>query len=146
MKYSIIQTAVLLILRLVLGYHFLYEGIDKLLNETWTSAPFLLQANWIYTDFFHSLANNQTYLRITDLLNIWGQILIGISLIIGLYSKVAAYFGAFLLFMYYITVPPFLNNQMLIDKNVIEFLCFLVIAIFPTSQIFGIDFLLKKTK
>lgn len=146
MKYSITQIIILLVLRLVLGYHFLYEGIEKLFSETWTSAPFLLQANWIYTDFFHSLANDQTYLRITDLLNIWGQILIGISLIIGLYSKVAAYFGAFLLFMYYITVPPFLNNQMLIDKNVIEFLCFLVIAIFPTSQIFGIDFLLKKTK
>ncbi|MFZ1291631.1 MAG: DoxX family protein [Melioribacteraceae bacterium] len=146
MKYSITQTFVLLILRLVLGYHFLYEGIDKLFNETWTSAPFLLQANWIFTNYFHSLVNDQTLLRITDLLNIWGQILIGISLVIGLYSKVSAYFGALLLFLYYAAVPPFLNNQMLIDKNVIEFLCFLIVALFPTSQIIGVDFLLKKTK
>lgn len=146
MKYSLTQLIVLIILRVVIGYHFLYEGVDKLFQETWTSAPFLLQANWIFKESFHEIANNQTLLQISDLLNIWGQILIGISLIIGMYSRISVYFGILLLLLYYIAVPPFLQNQLFIDKNLIELFCFIVLAIFPTSQFLGVDYLLKKKR
>lgn len=39
-KYSKIQITVLIALRLILGYHFLYEGIDKVFNPDWTSGGF----------------------------------------------------------------------------------------------------------
>lgn len=146
MKYSNVQFILLVLIRFVLGYHFLYEGFDKLFDEHWTSAPFLLQSNWIFSDFFHALANDQTILKIIDLLNIWGQILIGLSLILGLYSSISAYLGALMLMLYYIAIPPFQSNLLFIDKNMIELLCFLVIAIFPTSKVFGLDFLIKSMR
>ncbi len=143
-SYSRMQTAVLLLLRLVIGYHFLYEGIDKLLTPNWSSAPFLLQSNWVFSDFFNYLASSPSTLVIIDILNIWGQIFIGISLIVGLYSSIAALFGAVLIFSYYIAIPPFVESYTFIDKNLFELFGFLIITIFPTSNIIGLDFLLEK--
>ncbi|MCB9208722.1 MAG: DoxX family membrane protein [Ignavibacteriales bacterium] len=146
MKYKNIQTTVLIILRLILGYHFLFEGIDKLFSVNWSSAGFLLQTNWLLSDFFHTLANDPTLLSLVDALNIWGQILIGLGLIIGLFSTVAAWAGAFLLFIYYIAIPPFIESFLFIDKNLIELFAFIIIAIFPTSHILGVDRIVKKIR
>ncbi|MCK5456989.1 MAG: DoxX family membrane protein, partial [Melioribacteraceae bacterium] len=119
-KYSKIQTIVLVLLRVIVGYHFLFEGIDKLFSPSWTSSGFLLQANWLFSDFFHYIANNPTLLSFVDLLNIWGQILIGLSLILGLFSTSAALLGALMLLSYYIAIPPFITSYLFIDKNLLE--------------------------
>jgi thiosulfate dehydrogenase [quinone] large subunit len=145
-KYTKIQLVILITLRFVIGYHFLFEGIDKLLTPGWTSAMFLSQSNWIFADFFHALAESSVTLAIVDFMNIWGQILIGLGLILGLFSKGAAYAGALLLFFYYIAIPPFVNSYTFIDKNLFELFAFLIVAIFPTSQIIGLDLLIKKIR
>jgi len=143
-KYSTTQLTVLVILRLVVGYHFLYEGFDKLLSSNWTSSSFLLQANWIFSDYFHSLANNPTFLLIINNVNIWAQIIIGLFLIIGLFSRIAAVAGAILILLYYIAIPPFVQNYIFIDKNLLEFFALIIIAIFQTSNIIGADRLIIK--
>lgn len=143
-NYNKIQTIVLVLLRLMIGYHFIETGFDKLFNPYWTSAAFLLQSNWIFADFFHFLADNQTILVIVDFLNIWGQILIGFSLIIGLFSVWAAFFGALLILFYYIAIPPFVTDNSFIDKNLLELFAFLVIALFPTSKTIGVDLFVYK--
>ena len=147
-KYSKIQTTVLIALRLLIGYHFLFEGMDKLFTPSpgWTSAAFLLQSNWIFADIFHTLVESSSVLSIIDFMNIWGQILIGLGLILGFCSTWAAYAGALLLFFYYIAIPPFANSYTFIDKNLFELFAFLVIAVFPTSQIIGLDLLINKWK
>jgi len=145
-KYTKTQTIVLVLLRLVIGYHFLEAGFDKLFNPNWTSAAFLLQSNWIFADLFQLMADNQTVLAIVDFLNIGGQILIGLSLIIGLFSTWAAFFGAVLIFFYYIAIPPFVDGYTFIDKNLFELFAFFIIAFFPTSKIIGIDLLIYKLK
>ena len=145
-KYSKTQTIVLVLLRLVIGYHFLEAGFDKLFDPNWTSAAFLLQSNWIFADLFQLMADNQTVLAIVDFLNIGGQILIGLSLIIGLFSTWAAFFGAVLIFFYYIAIPPFVDGYTFIDKNLFELFAFLIIAFFPTSRIIGIDLLVYKLR
>ena len=145
-KYSKIQLTVLVTIRLVIGYHFLFEGMDKLFTPGWTSAMFLSQSNWIFADFFRALAESSIALTIVDFMNIWGQILIGLGLILGLFSKGAAYAGALLLFFYYIAIPPFVDGYTFIDKNLFELFAFLVVAIFPTSQIIGLDLLIKKIR
>ncbi len=145
-KYSKIQTIILVLLRLVVGYHFLFEGMDKLFDPNWTSAGFLLQSNWLFADIFHSLVESSIILAVVDFMNIWGQILIGIGLLLGLFSTWAAYAGALLIFFYYIAIPPFTTSYTFIDKNLLELFAFLVLAVFPTSQIIGIDLLINKLK
>ena len=141
---SKIAIIILVIMRLLIGYHFLHEGFTKLFNNNWTAAPFLLQADWIFSGLFHSLAANQTVLSIINFLNIWGQILIGLSFIIGLFSTKFAIFGSILILLYYVAVPPFTAGNFFIDRNLLEFFLFLVIALFPTSNIIGADYLVEK--
>jgi thiosulfate dehydrogenase [quinone] large subunit len=144
LKYSNIQTIVLVVLRLVIGYHFLFEGMDKLLTPGWTSAGFLSHSNWLFADVFHFLAENPVILSTVDFINIWGQILIGLGLILGIFSTWAAYAGALLIFFYYVAIPPFVVGSSFIDKNLLELFCFLILAIFPTSHIIGFDILINK--
>ena len=143
-NYSKMAMFILVVLRLIIGYHFLYEGTIKLLNANWTAAPFLLQADWIFSGLFHSIVNNQTLLSAVNILNIWGQIFIGIGLIIGLFSSVSAIFGAILILLYYIAVPPFMNGALFIDRNLLEIFTLLILFLFPTSNIIGMDYLIGK--
>jgi len=38
----------LTVLRILIGWHFLYEGIAKLLSPAWTAKYYLLGSNWIF--------------------------------------------------------------------------------------------------
>ena len=88
----------LTLLRIILGWYFLFEGISKILVPGWTSKNYLLGSTWIFSDFFYWLASSPTLVGIVDFLNIWGLILIGISLFVGLYVRWASLFAAILLF------------------------------------------------
>ena len=39
----------LVTLRVLIGWHFLYEGIAKLINPYWSSAAYLLDSKWIFS-------------------------------------------------------------------------------------------------
>ena len=70
-------------LRVVIGWHFLYEGVTKLLDPNWTSAEYLRYSRWIFSDMFQWIVSNPDILRIVDLMNMWGLILIGLGLFLG---------------------------------------------------------------
>ena len=55
--YSKSQLYLLLALRVIIGYHFLYEGFNKLFADSWSSGAFLIQSNWILSDIFIAFAN-----------------------------------------------------------------------------------------
>jgi thiosulfate dehydrogenase [quinone] large subunit len=145
-SYTKIQLYLLVILRVIIGYHFLYEGINKLFAESWSSGGFLIQSNWIFSDIFIAFANSPTLIAISDFLNIWGQIFIGLGLILGLYSRYAAFAGAALLFLYYIAIPPFVESYTFVDRNLLELIGLLLVAFFNTSNIIGLDGLLSKVR
>lgn len=37
----------LTIVRLAIGWHFLYEGVAKIISATWSSAPYLAGSKWL---------------------------------------------------------------------------------------------------
>ena len=90
-----------------------------------------------------------------DFLNTWGLIAIGLGVILGLFFRVAAISGVLLLLIYYLNCPPLTGieyslptdgNNLIVDKTLIEAVALLVLAVFPTSKIFGIDSLVCKRK
>ncbi len=146
--FSEVQLTMLVILRVLIGWHFLYEGLVKLTNPYWSSAAYLSDSKWIFAGFFSSLTNNATVLQIVDFLNIWGLILIGLALMLGFMATIASYAGAFLLLLYYIANPPFIGytysmpsegSYLVVNKNLIELVALLVLALFPTSTRIGLD-------
>ena len=134
-------------LRVVIGWHFLYEGIAKILTPGWTSADYLSVSAWVTAPFFHWIAGTPQVLAIVDFLNIAGLILIGVALFAGLFDRIAAIGGMALLALYWLANPPLVatglgivaeGNYLLVDKNVVEFFALLLIALVPTGKYIGI--------
>ena len=113
-------------LRILIGWHFLYEGLIKLGDPTWTAAGYLEQSRYILPGLFHWMAESPGVLSFIDFVNIWGQIFIGLGLMLGLFTRIAAIGGAVLLGMFFLANPPFITNAysssleghyLFIDKN-----------------------------
>ena len=45
--YTPVQKFILVALRLLIGWHILYEGFSKLLIPNWSSIAFLKESKWI---------------------------------------------------------------------------------------------------
>jgi uncharacterized membrane protein YphA (DoxX/SURF4 family) len=145
----------LTVLRILIGWHFLYEGITKLISPVWSAKYYLLGSKWIFAGLFHWMASNPNILKVVDFLNIWGLILIGLSLIIGLFVRWSSVAGAILLFFYFVAYPPIFGytlgvvaegNYQWVDKNLIEFFILIVFVALPTEFFFGADRWLKHWK
>lgn len=49
----------LVLLRLAIGWHFLFEGVEKLTSQTWSSEPYLREASGPLAQFFWRLAGDR---------------------------------------------------------------------------------------
>jgi thiosulfate dehydrogenase (quinone) large subunit len=146
--YSFTQILFLSLLRILIGWHLFYEGLAKLLNPSWSSESYLMDSGGILTGFFQSLATNPGIVNIVDFLNIWGLVLIGAALILGLMERPASIAGILLLSLYWLSHPPLLfhsysmpveGNYFIVDKNLIELVSLCIVFLFPTGSIFGLD-------
>lgn len=77
----------------------------------------------------------------------WGLIILGSLLILGLATRFAALGGAVMLMMFYLVWPPWPGvpsapgpeHSLVVNKNLIEVVALLAIAAMPTGTWFGID-------
>jgi len=151
--YSNLQLNVLVLLRFLIGWHFLYEGVVKIMNPDWSAAAFLRDSQGLFSGLFHWMAADATLLYVVNMINMWALTIIGLCLIIGIFSRFVSYSAILLLVLYYLAAPPWPGftesipmhgNHLIIDKNLIELAAFLVLIVFPTSHIVGLEkFLLK---
>jgi thiosulfate dehydrogenase [quinone] large subunit len=147
--YSNWQIFSLTFLRVIIGWHFLFEGLVKLFSSpAWTAKSYLLGSVGPFAPVFKAMASNPKLLYIIDILNIWGLILIGLSLFIGLFARQFKLFGICLLLLYYFAYPPFASvvinspvegNYWIVNKNLVEIAALFVLYLFPSSRISGID-------
>jgi len=147
-KFTKLQFTFLLLLRFAIGWHILYEGIAKLLDPSWSSVEFLRESQWVLSGFAQWIISDPNVLSVVDFLNTWGLIAIGLGLIFGLFSRVASIAGALLLLVYYLNAPPLTGieytlpaggNYIIVNETLIEVIALCVLALFPTSHIFGFD-------
>ena len=150
--YSGSQLIGLVILRILIGWHFLYEGISKLVNPYWSSAAYLLDSKWIFSSLAERIVANPTLLEFTDSVNMWGLTIVGLSLLLGFMSRYGAIAGLVFILLYYIFAPPFIGleyskpgegSYIIVNKNLIEACALYVLYLFPTSQLIGLDRLIS---
>jgi thiosulfate dehydrogenase [quinone] large subunit len=142
-----LQKALLVILRFAIGWHLFYQGFGKLIWPFWTSEGYL-NASW---GPFLMIADSPTLLAISDYMMIWSLILIGLLLMVGLFTRLAAIAGGCLLLLIFVAVPPLdytgfvvstaQGTEMYVDKTLIEILALFVIAAFRTGHMLGLDIL-----
>jgi len=140
------------LLRIIIGWHFLYEGLVKLFDPNWSSGWYLINAQGFMAGMFQAFGSNPAILRIIDVLNIWGLILIGFGLILGVLTRIASVSGVFLIGLYYLSNPPFIGlnpgsnvegHYLIVNKNLIELSALLIFAILPGKLQFGLDNLIR---
>jgi thiosulfate dehydrogenase [quinone] large subunit len=146
--YTRFQVTALVTLRMLIGWHFFYEGLAKLANPYWTAAGYLSESKFILSKFFVSLAANPSTLLFVDFVNKWGLVLIGLGLLLGCFTRVATIAGIVFLALYYLAAPPFVGyvysmpsegSYLIVNKVLIELAALAVLLAFPTGRLIGLD-------
>jgi len=151
-KFTKVQETSLVVLRVLIGWHFLYEGVIKAYNPSWTARGYLLSAS-ILKPFFNWIAGD-SLISYIDNLNIIGLIAVGISLIIGIKVRWGCIAGILLLVLYYLAHPPFSDlpqgpsegSYWVVNKNLVEMAALFVVYQFPLTSVFGLENLFVRNK
>ena len=142
-------------LRILTGWLFLYEGIDKLLQPGWSARYYLLGSRWIFSGFFEWIAGSSFLMSAVDFINVLGLIIIGLFLFIGLFTRWISVAGIVLLLFYYVAYPPFPGfdfgslsegSYLWVNKNLIQAFVLAVFALLPGSFTYGVDRLIRRWK
>jgi len=152
-NYSKSQLTFLVILRIFIGWHFLYEGMVKVLNPNWSASAYLMDSKGLFGQMFINMTTNPGLMKFVDFLNEWALVAIGLALILGCFARLASIGGMLLLLLYTLSHPaligikfmmPMEGSYFLIDKNLVEMAALAVLFAFPVSRVFGVDILLYK--
>ena len=138
----------LTLLRIAIGWHFLYEGHAKFFAGNWTSAGYLEASRWVFGGAFQWMASHPAVVALVDAVNIGGQVLIGLLLVTGTLTRAASLAAIALLLLYYLANPPLVGvglsvpadgHYLIVDRNLIEMLALAVVAALPVTALPGID-------
>jgi len=149
------QSGLLVTLRMLIGWHLLYEGLVKLLNPQWSSYAFLEGSQGLFAGIADWITSSPGVLSVVDSLNGWSLVAIGLALILGLFTRPAAFAGAALLGLYYLFNLPLIGmaptvpmegSYLIVNKNLIEAVTLLLIGVSPGARLFGIDMLFENRK
>lgn len=95
-----------------------------------------------------------TPLRIADIMTIGGLTVLGALLIAGLFTRFAALSAAFMIFGFYMAMPPWPGvpevpgpeHSFIVNKNLVEVIALLVFVTLPSGRWFGIDAYLARMR
>lgn len=106
--------------RIVIGVIFIWAGLDKLIGTSgWTAAGFLAHGTagtlgWPFVgpdakgpfnptmDFWVSLSKNDAAMTVVNILVVWGEVGVGISLILGLFTRFGAAMGTLMMLLFFV--------------------------------------------
>jgi thiosulfate dehydrogenase [quinone] large subunit len=153
------QETMLVALRTLIGWHFLYEGFLKVFWPAWTregvplgkwsAAGYLRTSVGPFSEQFRSLAE-ASWLPWLGMLIAASLLLIGLGLMLGLYTQASCAGALVLLALFYLSYfpsrgimePGAEGNYLLVNKNLIEAAAVAVVMAFRTGRIAGLDLLL----
>ena len=154
------QQVALIALRTAIGWHFLYEAYYKISSPAWspagtplarwTSAGYLKGASGPLAALFGRLVNAGWTPWIDRTVKV-GLLMVGLSMILGLFTKAGSWGAlAFLSLFYLLYIPvmgvPQPNNEgtyLIVNKTLIEAIAVCVLLVFDTGAIAGLDLLLR---
>ncbi len=135
--------AVVLGLRLTMGWIFVWAGFDKLIRG-FSAEGFLLHATkGPLAGTFQSVADNGAALATIEQLVIWGEILIGIALIFGVLTRFAAFWGATMMLLFYLAQLPPAHNPFM-EYYLIYVLVLGALGALGAGRIMGLDVLIGR--
>jgi thiosulfate dehydrogenase (quinone) large subunit len=138
-----------LVVRVYVGYQWLTSGIDKITNPAWMVSGEALRGYWVravaypelparplitydwYRTFLQGMLDGGAHVWFAKLIVI-GEILVGVALILGLFTAIAAFFGGFMNMNFMLAGTASTNPILLI-------LSILLILAWRTAGHWGLD-------
>ena len=136
------------VLRVFIGWHFLYEGIAKLSSPSWSAAGYLKQARGPFAGLFKWLAAQPDLLANADLITMWGLTAVGLLLILGLFTRLASLGAIGFIVLFYLCNPPFVGyfysiptegSYLIVNKNLVELGALVVVLVTGSGRFAGLD-------
>lgn len=138
----------IILLRIVIGWHFLYEGIAKLTSPSWSAVGYMRASRGPFAALFKSIANNPQMLDNANLITMYGLTIVGVLLMLGLFTRLAATGGIAFILLFYLCNPPFVGyfytipsegTYLIVNKNLVELCSLAVIALTRSGLVAGLD-------
>lgn len=160
---SAVQQLALIVLRTLIGWHFLYEGYYKFRLPGWSATGERLGA-WSAAGYLKGASGPlaRLFQRLMDAgWTGWldwsvkiGLVLIGLSLMLGLFTRLGCWGALLLLSLFYLLMIPLAGTQqpgsegayLIVNKTLIEAAAVAVLLAFNTGAIAGLDLLFAKRK
>jgi thiosulfate dehydrogenase (quinone) large subunit len=126
----------IILLRIVIGWHFLYEGVAKLTSPSWSGVGYMRASRGPFSALFRWIANNPQMLDNANLITMYGLTIVGALLILGLFTRLASIGGMAFILLFYLCNPPFVGyfytiptegSYLIVNKNLVEFCALAVI-------------------
>jgi len=155
------QSISLIVLRTLVGWHFLYEAYFKIMSPAWsrgggpltpwTSAGYLQGASGPLAGIFQRLVNAGWTVWLDRGVKVT-LLVIGVSLILGLFTRVGLWLALAMLSLFYLLYVPTLglpqpNSEgayLIVNKTLIEAAAVAVLLLFDTGRIAGLDLFIRK--
>ena len=133
------QKISLLLLRVGMGTLFLYAGITKIADPTWSAKGYLMGAKTF--PWFYSWLAGDGMITIVNFLNVWGLTLIGVALMLGALIRLSGILGATMMILYYFPVlqfPYIPPHAYLVDEHIVYAFALLALSAFSKDTRWGI--------
>jgi len=155
------QSVALIVLRTLIGWHFLYEAYFKIMSPAWsrgggpltpwTSAGYLQGASGPLAGIFQRLVNAGWTIWLDRGVKVT-LLVVGVSLILGLFTRVGLWLALAMLSLFYLLYVPTLglpqpNSEgayLIVNKTLIEAAAVAVLLMFDTGKIAGLDLFFRK--
>lgn len=135
-----ISPTLIVALRLALGVIFTYAGLSHLMTPGWSAAGFLSHAQTFSA--FYGWLGSPALAPTVSAINEWALLLLGLSLLLGLFVRVSSMFGIILMGLYYfpnLHFPLVGTTGFLVDDHVIYILVLLLMIQSRAGRIWGLE-------
>ncbi|ELZ84724.1 hypothetical protein C453_11936 [Haloferax elongans ATCC BAA-1513] len=138
---------VLVLVRVLTGYWFLNAGVGKYLGaEPFNAAGWL--ANGTMGSPIHGFlawaAATPWMLEFTNFMIPLGQTLIGLGLLVGALTRLAAFFGGFLMVFFYLGNADWAHGY--VNGDLFGLMMFAIVGTLAAGRILGLDAIIEKTE
>lgn len=134
------QKISLWLLRLAMGWLFLYAGVTKIINPEWSAGGYLKSAK-TFPGLFQTMLD-PAILPFINFINEWGLTLLGASLILGLFVRLSSWLGAILMLLYYFPILDFSYpnpHSYIVDEHIVYALVLVFFAAIRAGRVWGLE-------
>ena len=141
-----IRKALVLFFRLAMAWTFIYAASHQVFDPKFTVAAFLEHTKTFH-DLYAPLTNPSVAPFVTFMVS-YGHLLIGLSLLVGLFVRASATFGILLMLTYWTAHMdfPFIENRnnFLLDYHIVYAGVLLQLIVERAGQVWGLDAIAAK--